>query len=173
MREHEPSAATARHRGGFAALSVGKLNVLIGREQLRTIEAATDIDVDAPPPGGVGWFTLDRDRFPIYCTGGDLRLITAIPAARRICVVLRREAGLFGVLCDEVVLVAADTIHVHDLPVAMHLPNTPIAGLAKYADAIACVSTADRLCNNLSRAASGTVGSRPTGPATLSGKELE
>jgi hypothetical protein len=160
MRESLSPAVIAPHNGGYAALTLGRLYVLIPRGDLRTIEAASDVDRSVPPENGVGWLELDHQRLPVYCAGSDLHPIGMIPDTRRICVVLRGDEGSFGLLCDEVALVAAGKTQVQDLPVAMTMPGAPVVGLAKYADSIACVCTAERLHGHLSRAPGATSASR-------------
>jgi hypothetical protein len=144
MHETALAEATSARAGHYAALSLGHLNVLLPRQELRTIEAATDILTASPPPRGVGWIELNRDRLPVYCTGPDLAPLSTIPVERRICVVLKSEIESFGLLCDEIVLATTDVV-ITDMPIAMRLPGTPIVGLAHYANAIACVATAERL----------------------------
>ncbi|MFN0300325.1 MAG: hypothetical protein ACKVQU_08210 [Burkholderiales bacterium] len=133
----------------------------------------SDVDASAPPQNGVGWIELNHQRLPVYCTASDLHPIATIPAARRICVVLRGDAGSFGMLCDEVALTAAGKIQVHELPIAMTLPDAPVGGLAKYADSIACVCSAERLYGHLSRVASGTSASPHAGISLQPRKERE
>jgi hypothetical protein len=144
MRETVPSTAKSARAAKFAALTLGKLHVLLAQNEIRTIEATTDVLTASPPPRGVGWIEVDRDRLPVYCTGPDLAPMSVIPAERRICVVLKSDVESFGLLCDEVVLATAN-IAITDMPVAMRLPGTPIVGLARYADAIACVCKAQHL----------------------------
>lgn len=170
MRESDSQAAGVRPGHAYAALTHGRLYVLVPRGDLRTIEAASDVDRSVPPENGVGWIELDHQRLPVYCTGSDLHPIATIPAARRICVVLRGDEGSFGLLCDEVALIAAGKTQVQDLPVAMTMPGTPVVGLAKYADSIACVCTAERLHAHLNRAP-GANGLAPHAETSIQARE--
>ena len=165
MRDTLPNAVKSTQAGAYAALTLGKLYVLLPRTELRTIEATTDVMTASPPQGGVGWIEVNRDRLPVYCTGADLVPMSAIPVERRICVVLKSDIASFGMLCDEVVLATAN-IAMKDMPVAMRLPGTPIIGLAQYADTIACVCTAERLSEFLRKAPSTRLGGGRTLPAS-------
>jgi len=125
-----------------AVLKLEHLALVLPRSDVRTLEAAADLEAADPPPNGVGWIEAERGRFPVYCFSPELEPLARPPAGRRICVVLDAGGEIFGFLASEVVLLEKSEQPVHTVPRAMAAPGSPVLGVTVYADAVACVSSA-------------------------------
>jgi hypothetical protein len=123
---------------------MGASRLLLAQAAIRDIEGGDDVGRDDAPPGGVGWIRVNRQTYPVYCLTEEFELTGAIPAARRICVLLSHADGPFGLLCDQLeVQEAPETFH--PLPECMRLDGSPVSALVLQADGIACLSSVQRL----------------------------
>jgi len=146
MASVPPAGPTpAPEAASYAVLALDRLNLLIPRQDIRTLEPAVDIDPADPPPNGVGWFGSEQGRWPVFCLSQELELLSRPPHGRRICAVVAAGGRIFGLLCDEVTLLERERLPLHAAPEAMALAGTAITGLAMHAGSVACVSSAARL----------------------------
>ncbi len=140
-------AATSRS----ALLTISGLRLALPQRQIRAIEAASVVDARDAEPFSAGWLRHAQQRWPVYCLSQELSLLAAVPAERRTCVMLGTDDGYMGILCDEV-SIEQSLDQPHELPPAMHLPDTPILGLiALDEERIACVTSAECLAAHVAR----------------------
>jgi hypothetical protein len=141
---HAKSDAT-----GFALLRIDETRVLVPQADIRLIDLAVDLDRGDPPPQGVGWTRSGQQRHPVYCPSSELACMVGAPQERPICAVLDGAGRVFGLLCNEALLLKAQDVVRHALPSAMATPDTPFDGLALQAGKLACISSASRLLAHL------------------------
>jgi len=129
----------------YSALKLDLLVLLVPQQEMRTLEAAGDIETAEPPPNGVGWIRFGSKRCPVFCFSEQLRRLPEVPATRRICAVLAAGEHAFGILCSDVSLLRLPDLRLSPLPEAMVLPGRPIRALALHEETVMCVSSAARL----------------------------
>lgn len=133
----------------YAVLTMDNLGLLIPQHQLHALEPG--FDVQRAEGDDLGWIAVAGAgagagaRCPVYCLSEDLKPIREVPAGRRICVLLEIGAGLFGVLCDQVVMLDPAGIEILPLPDCMRTPNTPLQGLVLHGGRVSCVTSAQDL----------------------------
>ncbi len=137
-REGSPLNATA------AVLRIDGLDLMFQPGEVRTLEAAAEVDGREPKEKSVGWIGYLRQRWPVYCVSEQLELLDRVPASRTTCALLAMETGYIGVLCDDVSMKQVAGRR-YELPVAMKTAATPILGLLAHDRGLLCVSSANRL----------------------------
>ncbi len=138
-------ADTAR----FAALDLGHLSLLLPQHEIRTLETVLDVEGAGADTDAACWVGLDGERWPVYCLSVDLEALPAIPAERRICVVLHHKEGCFGLVCEQVGNLARNEFDLLAVPVCMRMPETPIRALAVQGEQVHCVTTSADLAGFL------------------------
>ena len=133
----------------FALLRLDRTNLIVPRNEVRIIELAIDLEMDQPPPHGVGWILFDRQRCPVYCLSMELEWMDDVTGTRPICAVLNAKGVTFGLLYSEAKLLRTDELSFHDLPPAMVIPESPVQRLAVYEGGVACASLAARILDDL------------------------
>jgi hypothetical protein len=68
-----------------------------------------------------------------------------VPAGRHVCVLLDVGTQLFGVLCDQVVMLDQAGLDIRPLQGCMRTPGTPLHGLVLHGERVLCVTSADDL----------------------------
>jgi len=136
-----------------ALLNISGLNLVLPQIDIRALESASDVDVGEAEPFSIGWIQYEQQRWPVYCISHELSLLVDVPGERRVCVLLGAGAGYVGILCDEVSIGKQVVLgQQHELPSAMHMPNTPVLGLTTLdADNVACVTNAQALVAYVAR----------------------
>lgn len=128
----------------YALLHLGMTKLLLAQPDIREIESVGDIDTIDAPMGGIGRIHINRQTYPVYCLTEEFELTDAIPASRKMCVLLAHQGGQFGLLCDRVDMVGSPA-GFHALPECMRLDDTPVEALVALPEGVACVSSAHRL----------------------------
>lgn len=128
----------------YVFLSIGQLGLLIPQHQVHALEPSFDVQRSK---GGdaTGWISVTGASSPVYCLSENLQLIHEIPTDRNICVLLDIGDGLFGILCDQVVMLTQAELEIRPLPACMQGPDTPLRGLVLYGEKVLCVTSADDL----------------------------
>lgn len=128
-----------------ALIKMDGLNLVLPQGDIRTLEPASDVDTASPALNSTGWIIFQQKRWPVYCLSEDLDLLRSAPASRRACAMLSIGTGYMGLLCNDVVVLKEFESQMHEVPVAMRMPHTPVMGLSEHAQGIACISNASRL----------------------------
>jgi CheW-like domain len=152
----------------YVIVTLGELRLLLPQHQIYTLEAALDVE---RPEGEEqrGWISIDGASWPVYCLSADLRPLREVPPARRICLLLRIDDSLLGLLCDGVTLYGGQgEPRILPLPGCMQAPNTPLRGLALQGEEVLCLTCAEELraCADPGRspATPASAGQRPECP---------
>lgn len=143
------TALTSRLDAAGAVLRIGGVGLLFPQSEIRTLEAASDVDVHEPLQGSVGWINFTRQRWPVYCLSAQLALQAEVPPERRTCALFALHQGYLGVLCDDVAIVKPGSAMRHELPLAMRPAHTPIQALLVHEERMLCVSNAQLLADYL------------------------
>lgn len=126
-------------------LKIDSLHLVLPQAEVRALESALDLDVAAPPAGGVGWMLYAGQAWPVYCLSAQLELQSQVAANRRACVLLALTDGYLGLLCEDARVLGSCAAQVFDLPAAMRLQGTPLDGLILHEGRLACVCSANQL----------------------------
>jgi hypothetical protein len=135
-------------------LKIDGLRLMLPQGDIRTLESAADIVRSNPPENGSGWIAYAGQNWPVYCLSDELGFLTEVPATRRACVLLARQSGYLGLLCDDASILAHFSGQVHAVPAAMSLPESPLNGLIMAEDGLVCVSNAGLLAQFMDRSVS-------------------
>lgn len=130
----------------YARLAIDELSLLLPQRQIELLEPVLEVRYAEE---GFGWIEMEGEPLPVYCLSQQLALLHPPPPQRQICALLDRPGGLFGLLCDELDLMGS--LHSVPLPPAMHLPGTPISGLARYKQRVFCITSAQALGDYVER----------------------
>lgn len=125
-------------------LIMGTLKLVIPQPQVYALEPA--IDVVYSDENTVGMVTVDDADWPVYCLSEELGLLQKIPKERRICTILYAKGGLFGLLCDQVIL--ADWLNdalIIPLPICTRTVQTRLQGLMLHGEEVLCMVSAQEL----------------------------
>lgn len=128
-----------------AVLKISGLNLLLQQGDIRTLESASDVDVNDCRDSSVGWINYLRQRWPVYCFSTQFVLLSDVPVSSRTCVLLAVKEGYIGVLCDDVSIMKQVVGQSYEVPVAMRLSHTPIQSLLVNKDGLFCISNAKKL----------------------------
>ena len=129
--------------GRYAVLTMDNLRLLVPQHQVHALEPG--FDALRSEGDETRWIAVAGARSPVYCLSEDLKPIHEVPASRHICVLLNIGAGLFGVLCDQVVMLEQAGLEILPLPECMRTLNTPLQGLVLQGEQVLCVSSAQDL----------------------------
>jgi len=129
--------------GRYAVLTMDHLGLLIPQHQVHALEPG--FDVQRSQGDGVDWIAVGGAPSPVYCLSADLMPIREVPAGRHICVLLDTGTRLFGVLCDQVVMLDQAGLEMLPLQGCMRTPGTPLHGLVLHGERVLCVTAADDL----------------------------
>jgi hypothetical protein len=141
-RSHTPRCAPTESPR-YVLLRMGGVDILVPQSQVQALESADDVQRSADDERA--WINMGGARWEVFCLTADLRSSGECPAARRICVLLRSDTDRFGILCDQVTVLAQAEINILPLPVCMHTPETPVRALALHGRRVLCVTTAEDL----------------------------
>ena len=129
--------------GRYAVLTMDNLALLIPQHQVHALEPA--FDVRRSEGDDLGWIAVAGARSPVHCLSEDMQPTREVPAGRHICVLLDTGDGLFGVLCDQVVMLDQAGLEILPLPGCMRTPSTPLHGLVLHGERVLCVTSAQDL----------------------------
>ncbi len=137
----------------MALVKIAGLVLFLPQSDIVAIEARASVDGTEPGARSVGWIVHAQQRWPVYCLSGDLSLLFQVPAGRRACVLLALGGNHVGFLCDEVKVSQPAPAPTYPLPDAMHVPATPIRGVAAMGAGVACLSDGPALAGHIERMA--------------------
>jgi len=124
----------------YLILTLGGLRLLLPQDQVYALEPA--FDVAHPAGDDLGRIRVDGLSWPVCCLSEELKPVREIPASRHVCVLLHAAAGLFGVLCDRVLLSEGPGgPDILPLPECMRTPHTRLRGLALQGGQVLCVTS--------------------------------
>lgn len=133
-------------------LKLDGVEILFEQGEVRTLEAAIDVDTRHPALLSHGWIQHLQEDWPVYSLSGKLDLLATAPASRMACALLAVDSGYLGLLCDDAyILRKVDSAHV-DLPPAMMLPSSPIQGVLPYEGRLLCRCNASLLAARIKNA---------------------
>lgn len=128
----------------YVILTMGALRLLIPQNQVYALEPSIDVLHQAGED--VGWIDVAGGRWPVCCLSQDLSPVREIPTGRSICVLLHMDGGLFGVLCDQVVMLGHQTaVDWLPVPECMRTPTMRLRGLVLDGEQVLCVVSAQDL----------------------------
>jgi hypothetical protein len=128
-----------------ALLHIDGMKLLLKQSDIRGLGGVSEIDRCEPPPTGAGWINFQHVCRPVYSLSKELAMLSAWPQSRRVCVLLLHGSDFFGVLADEMEILAQQPITSSPLPDCMKLPGTPIESITTFRDGIACITSASSL----------------------------
>jgi hypothetical protein len=130
----------------YILLSIGGHALLLPQSEIRLLAPVHDIKiVDQRARGVVGWLPFAGRRWPVYCLDEALHPLPHLPPGQRICALVKRNTGYFGLVCAHVAMVQGSALRIWPVPAAMAMPDSPLQGLSRHADRVALVSTAAAL----------------------------
>jgi hypothetical protein len=142
----------SRHGGGsgethrlYAFLRFDDQGILLPQSDICALEPVLDIEIDEKPPTAAGQIEFNRQRWPVYALTGNLTVSREIPARRRICVVVNKSGGHFGLVCDRFDTLQARDVTFQPMPACMLAPHTPIDALAIHDGRVELVCRGDGL----------------------------
>src|SRR5262245_1367011 len=132
---------------GWLVLAIGELRLALPQVDARQIELASDLEAPDGDGGEAGWLRRRGGvRWPAYSLDPGLRPQRTAPAGQRLCVFFGTREDTRGLMCDRVWPLASDDDLRHEpLPVCMAGPVSPVAGLGKFQDGVAVVTSAAAL----------------------------
>ncbi|HEU0187136.1 MAG TPA: chemotaxis protein CheW [Gallionellaceae bacterium] len=128
-----------------AVLRIQGLQLMFPQNEVRTLEAASDVDGNAPLPGSAGWINYLRQRWPVYCLSEQLVLQMEVPVERRACALFALNQGYLGLLCDDVAIMKQVNSQNFALPTIMRNAHTPIQSMLIQDGRLLCASSAQQL----------------------------
>ncbi len=133
----------------FVILSLGTCRLLLPQSEMRLLESVLDVQISEPPVNGLGWLPFDGSQWPVYGLDAKLNPLLVLPPTYRICALVSHADGYFGLVCTDVVTVAAETLDVRPLPVPMVRPQSPVRGVALQGDQVVLASRSEALAEFL------------------------
>ncbi len=129
------------------ALRIGKLRLILPQSEVCAVESCLDLQTTTTPlANAVGMVNYAGQSWPAYCVSEELGLLLSAPSERRACVMLPLGDAYFGLLCDDAkVLKNTTPQESFALPSAMAVAHSPLTGLLRFEDGLACLSDAARL----------------------------
>ncbi|MES2935711.1 MAG: chemotaxis protein CheW [Pseudomonadota bacterium] len=131
-------------------LRFGQFKLILPQADIRTVESIVDVDVQEPADNAAGWINFSGQAWPAYCLSDQLGFIAEVPQSRRACVILALPDGYFGLICDDASVLVNFSVPIFALPSSMHLPSSPLYGVACFEGGFACVSDTTRLAGFVS-----------------------
>ncbi len=138
----------------FAALTLDGCTWLLPQTEVQTLETLLDVNPDVRAPQSIGAIAYAGEWRPVYCLSGELRLLTQLPAARRICLLLNNDADCFGLACDQVETLSGP-LRLHRTPACMTPPDSPIQALALLEEGLGCVTATEQIARLIAMAGGG------------------
>jgi len=124
---------------------------LLPQVEVASLEPLPDIDPEVRVPHSIGAIAYRDAWWPVYCVSGDLRILSRMPDHRRICLLLDNGTDQFGLVCDQVE-VLAEPPTLFPLPACMRMPDSPIEALALLAAGLGCATTTEHLARLIATA---------------------
>lgn len=133
------------------ALKIGTLMLILPQSDVCAVESCLDVlpaNFAEPIANAVGAVTFAGQSWPAYCVSQELNVMASNPQERRACVMLANGNGYIGFLCDDArVLKPLTSVQSYPVPSAMSVPYSPVLGLLRFEEGLACLSDAAHLCS--------------------------
>ena len=113
----------------YISISLGKTNLLAIRSEIHLIEPVDDRIQIKPSVLSTGRIQLDGRIIPVYCFTEDLEIEQTVSMEKPVCIVLKQNKHLVGILCSEVTPFSHQIMKIQSLPECMKLSVRPIVGL--------------------------------------------
>ena len=145
----------------YVVLTFSGVPLVLPHTDVYSLEPRSDVQPAEDGDGTCGWIEAHGRRWPVFCFDHDLRLTTLVPVERRVCVLLHRQGGYAGLLCEAVTTLDAEGVRVVSLPPALSTPESPLTALVLHDDFLGCLTSAvDLLALSAVPADSGLVSTR-------------
>lgn len=134
---------------GWMLLEVGSTRVALPKSDLQRVELAADL-TDAPSDQGAtagGFITEDGVCWPVYGLDERLQPDSSMREACRICVFVRSQETVWGLLCDRVNLI--EELAVQPTPACLGRLARLARGLALEEDGVVLITDAADLADHL------------------------
>ena len=128
----------------LAVLMLDGCQWLLPQAEVASLEPLLDLDPEVRAPRSIGAITYRDAWWPVYCLSGELRILPRMSERRRVCLLLNNGADQFGLVCDQVEVLAEPPL-LFPLPACMRLSDSPIEALALLDAGLGCVTTAEHL----------------------------
>ena len=128
-----------------AELMVDGQSLLIAHIHIHSVEPISDVRMKFDHGQARGTLRLGEDEWPVYCPDGNLNILSNVPAARCVCVLLKSDHGGVGILCDEVKVIDNAALTIVPVPGCMSGEHSLMDSLAIIDGKVICVLGADRL----------------------------
>lgn len=128
----------------YALLSIDGLNLLIPRNEIRSLVTVAEIRASAETEGNaMGYISFENGDWPVFSLSNQLIPMDSAAEASRICIILHIDNEYMGLLCDQIQNIEQQ--QTQDLSACMCTTDTPISGVLIYDNAVACVTSTRRL----------------------------
>ncbi len=126
------------------------LRLFITQAEVYTIEIIADVQTEVEEnekaAGILGWVAHGEEQYPVFSLSGNLEILLRMPRSRRYCVILQSEGTLFGLTCENLIMLPVGyRLNEQEMPVCMRNEDSPIHKLALYEREVACMTTASQL----------------------------
>lgn len=133
-----------RSLSSYLIVTLDRLQLLLPQHQVYALEPT--FEVTYPEGDTLGQIALEGMVWPVCCLSEELEPMHRVPSSRHICVLLHTDTGLFGLLCDQVVLTkwSGEVARV-PLPACMQTPDSRVRGLVLQGERILCMTSTEDL----------------------------
>ena len=130
--------------GYFANLVFDGLQLLIPQSDVYSLEPSIDMQINSDTNGSIGYIQ-QTERWSLYALDNQLNVLASNPQSYHIAVLLKNVQPVYGLLCEQIHTLSADSITLYPLPTAMYSPNSPVLALAVVDSEIRFLSSANAL----------------------------
>ncbi|HYP67212.1 MAG TPA: hypothetical protein VEP67_03050 [Thiobacillaceae bacterium] len=129
----------------LVALAFDHHRLLLPQQETRSLESVLDVQRQRAVPPIAGTITLAGATWPVYCLrGDDLAVTAAIPANRRICLLLDDGLHRLAIVCDQIEMLVLPPRR-YPLPPCLAKPEALVESLVVHETTVACLTTTARL----------------------------
>lgn len=128
----------------FALLVIGALQLLIPQSDIYSLEPTVDMRT-TEEYGIVGRLEQMGQSWSVYALSADLTLLSDCPERDHIIVLLKNVQPAYGLLCEQITMLARSEISIHPLPTVMRSVVSPFLALAIRDEELLYISSASTL----------------------------
>ena len=129
----------------YLNISMGRLQVLVPASETPATRVLEDTFTERVNGRDIQVIEEGGSSLPVLLADDDLNLTALEEKRGGTCVCLVAGGTRFALVCDEVSVVEASDLVLHDLPVCMIGRDSPLTGLAVSGTTIYCVTDTGRL----------------------------
>ena len=122
-------------------LQIGRTRIALAQQAVRSLEAASDMELAGAPSPALGTIDTAGSRWPVFALDDEFAPLGDVPRHRRICAVLAVEGGSFGLLCDEAQVLPRHGRSAYPLPAAMRRADSPVDGVIALGREVALLAS--------------------------------